>query len=84
MNNFSIPQRRAEILLQLGYRHRARDNDYVKEDCNGRFHAIPKKGKLNLHYDFNGYHGRHITTMPLDNFIKAEQARILRQLSKKK
>lgn len=79
LKNFRISPGSA---LQIsGYKLRKHENDYIKEDGQGRFHAkiVNRNDKaVELHYDVY-IDGKHVTFhMPM--FLRAERKRILKIL----
>jgi hypothetical protein len=64
-----------EVLLALGYVHRPRADDYLKNDVNGRFHAKVNGKQITIHYDLD-VDGKHVASIPMPYLMQKERARV--------
>lgn len=83
MKTFRVNQRKdyKNVMKGLGYINRPKAGDFLRYDTNGRFHAVPKNGNLEFHYDLIGENGTHIASFPLNGLLSAEQSRVVKYLS---
>ena len=65
-----------EFFSDMGYVKNRRG--YIKQDINGRFHAIVRDGNVFIHYDFGD---KHITNIPMPSTLGQEQSRIQRYIN---
>lgn len=76
-----------DVLPRLGYNLRPKVGDWLREDQNGRFHAICKlsrfgKKVVNFHYDLYVDGKIHVSGFDLPYHMGVERARIQSFLSR--
>lgn len=58
------------------FKYKKREKDWIKQDEQGRYHAIQIGREINVHYDVNTVDGRHMT-LPSVNKLQKEKKKML-------